>query len=146
MKGIIICVAGAKGAIGSSLVLATLGLNKGKDYNKYLVTNNLTSFPNTKNIVFTGWDVKKTTFLEEIKSNELISDHPFLEENQKHLKKLTIFQAPVKGKFSDKINMIRKDMDKIRKKYPGYQPILVNVLPTSEHEIVGKTYEQIFSN
>lgn len=146
MKGIVICVVGAKGAIGSSLALATLGLNQEKDYHKYLVTNSLKSFPDTKKIVFTGWDVKKTSFFEEIKNNELTSDYNFLQENENALKKLTIFKAPTNHRFVDRINIIKKDIVAIRRKYPEYQPILINVLPTSEYRIVGKTYNQILSN
>jgi len=130
---LLLLVAGAKGAIGSTLAAAIAAMqNDPQLILPGLTTANRFAFMgDVSSVAMAGWDCSEETV------SDAISRHGVLPEGiwRPHVDRLdevTVFTAPAaKGSIGDQVKRIGDDIASCRERFPESRPILINLLPAA---------------
>jgi myo-inositol-1-phosphate synthase len=130
-RPLLLLIAGAKGAIGSTLALASLIMRHQPEViTPYLTTTDLWEnsgvFPK---VHVAGWDVNQRPMAEVVASHRVVPESLW-QGTQAALDQFQVAAAPEGGlSVSDQVDHLRRDIDAFRKAYPGAQPVMINLLP-----------------
>ena len=130
-NGVLILVAGIKGAIGSTLAAAVCALNGNPDLIlPYLMTARKFSYlGDPGDFRIAGWDAN------EISMTEALAGQGVLEKGLWVPYAETLDQWPVKGapkateNLKTQVKQVKSDIQAFLKEFPGRAPVLVNLLP-----------------
>ena len=130
---ILLLVAGAKGAIGTTLAASVTAMQKTPELivpylttaDKFDILGNLTS------IALAGWDRSKETVTDAITRHGVLPEG-FWKPHASRLNQLTVMDAPgVAGTVGDQVDQLQDDIVRCRKSFPDARCVLVNLLPAA---------------
>ena len=130
-RPLLLLIAGAKGAIGSTLALASLIMRHQPEViTPYLTTPDLWedagAFPE---IHVAGWDVNQRPMAEVVAAHRVVPES-FWQGMPAALDQIQVATAPQGGfSVSNQVDHLRRDIDAFRKAYPEAQPVMINLLP-----------------
>ena len=146
---LLLMVAGAKGAIASTLAVAVAALR----HDPRLVLPSLTTadkFPflgPAQALRMVGWDKSRNSLLESIKGHGVLSGniwHP----HDSELEKILIEEAPDPSLgLKDQVKKVAEDIQGFQNRYPDSLPVFVNLLPAAIRQDLSlcQTHSQLHS-
>ncbi len=130
----LLLIAGAKGAVGSTVAAAAVALRK----EPQAVIPSLTAAGSTSaadglsKIRIAGWDVSPRTMVESLEYHGVLSREKFL-PMEEDLKEIPILQAPPSVlSFRERVERLTRDVRELKRHHPGTRPVFVNLLPACE--------------
>jgi myo-inositol-1-phosphate synthase len=130
-RPLLLLIAGAKGAIGSTLALASLIMRHQPEViTPYLTTTDLweNSGPFPK-VHVAGWDLNQRPMAEVVAAHRVVPESLW-QGRQAALDQIQVATAPEGGlSVSDQVDHLRRDIDAFRKAHPAAQPVMINLLP-----------------
>lgn len=128
---LLLMVAGAKGAIGSTLAIATT-MMEGQRLEKWggLTTAGQFAFLGAANhIRMVGWDIDERTMAEAAAYHGVLAQDKW-HDYQDRLDQIDVRSAPVADMpIGRQVEALRNDMDAFRAQYPKAKAVMVNLLP-----------------
>ena len=128
---LLLLVAGAKGAIGSTLALAGFVMQRQPEIvTPYLTTAPLWGDPATAGAVHVaGWDSNPATMSESLALHGVVPE-AYWREYRAVLDDTPVAPAPDRDlSVSAQVDQLMKDIDTFRQRFPEAQPVMVNLLP-----------------
>jgi myo-inositol-1-phosphate synthase len=128
---LLIIIAGAKGAVASTLAVATIAAKHSNDFvAPYLTTAENTSiFGSFGEVDVVGWDTSPRTLVESIRHHGVLPD-AFWSNSSRELELLSIRTSPSgKGDLNRQVERLQADLEEWRSRYPRHFPVFVNLLP-----------------
>ena len=139
-KGLLLLVAGIKGAIGSTLAVAVQSLPKIPDLIlPYLMTGQkLSHLGDPTQIEVAGWDCSERSMPEAVAHHRVLSDNqwkPF----ESALATISVAPAPNSQiNLAEQVQQIKNQIKQFRSTFPNHQPIFINLLPAGScHDLYG---------
>lgn len=130
---LLIMVAGAKGAIGTTVALAVAAMGS----NDPSISNGLTTSRKFQDIgapgqiQISGWDSNPDTMMDAVVRHGVVPEHLYRRHTQ-FLSQMEVHSAPSDQVIlADQVNAIQQDMRALMARYPKAQPVLVNLLPAA---------------
>lgn len=132
---ILLCVIGAQGSIGTTLAAGICELEKNpSSVENYLITcqknGSLNKYFNK--IEFCGWDVENNSFKDSFEKNMPFNEKTFNRIKDRLNDKVIFISPDYNLSIADQAAQIRKDISKLRERFPEYKLVAVNVLPASD--------------
>ena len=130
-RPLLLLIAGAKGAIGSTLALASLIMRDQPEViTPYLTTADLWEGSGASATVHVaGWDVSQRPMAEVMALHRVVPESMW-QGMQPALDQIQVAAAPDGGlSVSDQVDQLRRDIDTFREAYPEAQPVMINLLP-----------------
>lgn len=130
-RPLLLLIAGAKGAIGSTLALASLIMRHQPEViTPYLTTTDLWedsgAFPK---VHVAGWDVNQRPLSEVLAFHRVVPESLW-QGMQASLDQIQVAEAPEGSlSVSEQVDHLQRDIDFFRKAYPEAQPVMINLLP-----------------
>lgn len=147
MKSPLLILAGAKGAVGTTVAAAVADM---KDHRgntiPWLTTAQWVPEKTFSHLALAGWDPSDKTMIQAMAHQEVLPPDRY-QDNVKYLEKLAIRKPPAQHlPFDEKIRFLSADIQEFIKSYPDNQPVLVNLLPASEVINLGqyRSLDEIF--
>jgi myo-inositol-1-phosphate synthase len=131
IPSIILLVAGAKGAVGSTTAAAISALGRNPEaVLPYLTTcRRFSNVPAPAHFEMAGWDINPHPLEKIIEQNGILPDSAW----KKHLssiRKISIRNPLFSGlKPVDRIRKLMADIEDFKKSHPGSYPVFINLLP-----------------
>ena len=130
---VMLLVAGAKGAIATTLATAVVALNKAPDLVRpYLTTRNLFSYLGpVEGTCMAGWDTESQSLQKALVCNDVLPQEvcrPFADD---------VNSIPIKAAPPDDIDLesqveqLSRDIEWFRSHVPTAQPVMINLLPAT---------------
>ena len=126
-------VAGAKGAVASTVAVAVAALCGRAD----TVLPSLTTaakFPYLgppERIVMTGWDKSARSLSESVAYHRVLEERIWA-SHEAELQGMPILKAPGAGSdLKSCVKQLTEEIEAFKKQYPGYLPVMINLLPAS---------------
>jgi myo-inositol-1-phosphate synthase len=149
-RPLMILIAGAKGAVASTVAVAASVVNDCPELIvPYLTTAyNLPALGNPNNILTAGWDSENGTLIDAIGHHEVLSQqiwNPY----QAKLLQIPIKPAPDKtSSIETQVEMISKDISHFKSLNPDALPVLVNLLPAASNSFLDdiKDIHDLYNN
>jgi myo-inositol-1-phosphate synthase len=130
-RPLLLLIAGAKGAIGSTLTLAAHMIQDQPDLvAPYLTSARLWDGGDASGrIHLSGWDRSQITMCEALELHGVVPE-ALWQKYRGPLDSLSIASAPDETlPLNDQVNQVMRDMAAFRASHPEAQPVLVNLLP-----------------
>ena len=146
---LLLMVAGAKGAIASTLAVAIAAIR----HDPRLVLPSLTTadkFPflgPPQALRMVGWDKSRNNLLESIKAHGVLSENIW-QSHDSELEKILIEEAPDPSlDLKDQVKKVAEDIQGFQNRYPDSLPIFVNLLPAAIRQDLSlcQTQNQLYS-
>jgi myo-inositol-1-phosphate synthase len=142
-RPLMILIAGAKGAVASTVAVAASVVNDCPELIvPYLTTaHNLPTIGKPGNILTAGWDTEDYTLIDAIRHHGVLSPQIW-KSYQAKLLQIPIRPAPEKSfRLETQVEMISKDISYFKSLNPDALPVLVNLLPAASNAILDDTKE-----
>ncbi len=130
---LLLLVAGAKGAIGTTLAAAVAAVQE----NPQLVLPGLTTadkFPflgDCPSVAMAGWDQSNDPIIDALSRHGVLAEgiwRPY----ESGLAQMSVFDAPDSARpMADQVKQLQADVERCRDRYPDARPVLVNLLPAA---------------
>mgnify|MGYP000574976784 FL=1 len=130
-RPLLLLVAGAKGAIGSTLALASCMMQRQPDLiSPYLTTSDLWGdAADAQQVHMAGWDRNPMAMTEALALHGVVPETLWT-GNREALNAIPVAAAPKNGlSVSAQIEQLIRDIDGFRQLFPEAQPVMVNLLP-----------------
>jgi myo-inositol-1-phosphate synthase len=140
---LMILIAGAKGAVASTVAVAASVVNDCPELIvPYLTTaHNLSTLSTPSNILTAGWDSENGTLIDAICHHGVLSPQIW-KPYQEKLLQIPIKPAPDKSfRLQTQVEMISKDISHFKSLNPDALPVLVNLLPAASNAFLDDTKE-----
>jgi myo-inositol-1-phosphate synthase len=149
-RPLMILIAGAKGAVASTVAVAASVVNDCPELIvPYLTTaHNLSTLGKPGNILTAGWDSENGTLIDAIRHHGVLSPqiwNPY----QAKLLQIPIRPAPEKSfRLETQVEMISKDISYFKSMNPDALPVLINLLPAASNAILDdiKEIRDLYNN
>ncbi len=132
-RSLLLLIAGAKGAIGSTLAVAAEALHD----DPALILSSLTTaeqFPwlgPADKIYMAGWDLSTESMTRAAEVHAVLPPH-LLSRYADRLAFLPIIHPPTFPDLEDQVSRLMEDIQVFRDAHPGSEPVLVNLLPSGK--------------
>lgn len=130
---LLLLVAGAKGAIGSTLAASIAAMqNDPQLILPGLTTGNRFAFMgDVPSVAMAGWDCSDETVSDAISRHGVLPEDVY-RPHVDRLDEMTVFTAPAaKGSIGDQAKQIGDDIGRCRNRFPESRPVLINLLPAA---------------
>ena len=130
-QSLLLMVAGAKGAVASTVAVAAAVMRKKPEaILPSLTTGNSFSYPGFPRAIYmTGWDKQPAQLTACVKTHGVLPENLW-KPHRSDLDDTTIFKAPpLDLDLSGQIEHLVKDIRTFRKQHPNSVPVLINLLP-----------------
>jgi myo-inositol-1-phosphate synthase len=130
---LVLLVAGAKGAIGTTLAAAVTAMQDTPGLViPHLTTADKFSFLGScPSVALTGWDTSAETITDALIRHGVLPDG-FWKPHESRLNALTVMGAPdATGTIGDQVALLRADIDSCRGRFPNSRCVLINLLPAA---------------
>ncbi|BBO77287.1 hypothetical protein DSCW_47040 [Desulfosarcina widdelii] len=130
---LLLLVAGAKGAIGSTLAASIAAMqNDPQLILPGLTTGNRFAFMgDVPSVAMAGWDCSDETVSDAISRHGVLPEDVY-RPHVDRLEEMTVFTAPAaKGSIGDQAKQIGDDIGRCRNRFPESRPVLINLLPAA---------------
>jgi len=148
-RSVLLLIAGAKGAVGSTVAAAVAALR----HHPERVLPSLTSggrfhdlIP-PESLLVAGWDVSSKPLVDVIADNAILPESTW-KPYQQELQDIQIFDAPAAGTGIERqIDRTVSDIQSLRTKYPEALPVLIDLLPAAPciNPADCRTIEQLYA-
>ncbi len=130
MKAPLLIVAGAKGAVGSTVAAAVADMKQtGKNMYPWLMTANWTDKIILQETAFAGWDVSEKKMSQAVALQGVLPQEHY-EPSMAMLDTMDVRKPPaVTTGYAEQIRILSQDIDDFIKRHPRQQPVFVNLLP-----------------
>ncbi|MEA1948172.1 MAG: hypothetical protein U9N83_12830, partial [Thermodesulfobacteriota bacterium] len=149
-RSLLLLVAGAKGAVASTVAVAVAKLQKDPDtLLPGLTTRN--SFPYlgpSHAVQMAGWDTQPAKLTDCVKNHGVVPENLW-KPYQSDLDEICIFQAPpLDLNLKAQVQNLMKDIHDIKKQHSNVLPVLINLLPAGIHVNLENftSLSQLYSN
>jgi myo-inositol-1-phosphate synthase len=128
---LLIMIAGAKGAVGSTVAVAAVAMNKNPEVIlPSLITRSSFAYMGPpESIYMAGWDSQPASLVDCINHHGVLTDNlwkPF----QKDLEKIPIFPSPPRDlDLKGQVAYLMKDIQDLKKQHSNALPVMINLLP-----------------
>jgi myo-inositol-1-phosphate synthase len=130
-RSLLVMIAGAKGAVGSTVTAAAAGVKRDPDFVlPSLITRDSFGYLGpAENIYAAGWDANPAKLVD------CVRHHGVLPENlwkplQKDLDETPVFPSPPADMdMKDQVAHLMKDMLELKQRHPRALPVMINLLP-----------------
>lgn len=149
-KGVLLLVAGAKGAIGSTLAASVVALHRDPDMVKPFLTTG-EKFPHlgeVSQMEMAGWDPAMISFPGAL-SRCGVLEKAFWQPYVSEIEDIPVRRSPDAGlDLISQVEHLKSDMADFRARFSGLVPVLVNLLPAGAgHELNQYlTLQQLYEN
>lgn len=130
---LLLLVAGAKGAIGTTLAAAVAAMQS----NPQLILPGLTTadkfafLGHCTAVAMAGWDLSKGHLAEAMTRHGVLPESMW-RPHETDLAKMAVFHAPDRSRpMVDQIRQLQADIQTCKSRYPSAHPVLVNLLPAA---------------
>ncbi len=130
---LLLLVAGAKGAIGTTLAAAVAAMQT----NPQLIVDALTTADKFSflgpcpAVVMAGWDASSNTMVESLSHHGVLSEASW-RPYESELAELVVYDAPADtGTIGDQMTQIQAGIRNCRERFPDARPVLANLLPAA---------------
>ncbi|RTZ97243.1 MAG: hypothetical protein DSY89_11065 [Deltaproteobacteria bacterium] len=136
---ILLMIAGAKGAVASTVAVAGIALDEYPDLIRpYLTTNGKLSFSGpTRSVKVAGWDTRPSALVECVAAHGVLPESLWKRHSDR-LGQIDLRPSP-DGQldFKSRVDAIRQDMADFKRSLPKARPVFVNLLPASHQHGLG---------
>ena len=130
-RPLLLMIAGAKGAVASTIAVAVAAMRKDPEIIQPSLTTGR-SFPYLgplQEIDLAGWDIQPAKLADFIKNHGVLSENLW-EPYRQYVDDITIVEAaPFDLNLHEQIEYLTKDIQAFRKQHPNSRPVLINLLP-----------------
>jgi myo-inositol-1-phosphate synthase len=132
---LLLLVAGAKGAVASTLAVALAAMQSdAAAVLPSLTTGNmfdrLGPLPSTR---LAGWDTSDDSLTASIKMHDVVPD-TIWQSHAEFLDRIPVFQAPgLEMDFRNQVKKLTQDITTFKSENPDARPVFINLLPASEY-------------
>ncbi len=130
---LLIMVAGAKGAIGSTMAVTAAELSD----NAASILTGLTTHTKFRflgdpaDVTVAGWDRDSRSLVDAISDHKVLPE-PLWQRHVQALGRVSIKKAPAEtASLAEQVAAIKTDIEAFKEKYPKAKPVLVNLLPAA---------------
>lgn len=129
--GILLLVAGAKGAVGTTVATMIAALRKDLDQVlPWLTTGNMLPCPGPLSaITFSGWDSQNRSLLEAVAGHGVLPEEIW-RPHEEALGNMQILQAP-KGSLQEQTQELMRQLKDLAATHPNHKPVVVDLLPAA---------------
>lgn len=130
---LLLMVAGAKGAVASTLAVALAVMHRDPDaVLPSLTTGHLFAglgpLPGTR---LTGWDASAESFTAAVKRHGVLPD-AIWQPHAEDLDRISVFKAPARtAGLSDQVEQLCRDINEFKSQYPGARAVFIDLLPAA---------------
>jgi myo-inositol-1-phosphate synthase len=131
-QSILLMIAGAKGAIGSTVAATVAALQQAPELIlPCLTTQNQFAFLGASNAVFMmGWDTDPRSLLNSLEHHNALPP-PHWQPYMAYLDGIPILEAPdISMNLGEQVDQLKSNIMTFQDQYPHAQPVLVNLLPS----------------
>lgn len=131
-QSLLLLVAGAKGAVGSTLAAAVAALQqKPETILPSLTTADTFPYLGPANAFYmAGWDTQPGTLLDEIKAHGILTQHLW-QPHASQIEQIPVRKAPTGKKLKDQVAHLKADIQSFQALYPQARPVFVNLMPAN---------------
>jgi len=130
---VLMLIAGAKGAIGTTVALATAQLRKDPEsiLSALTTAQRFADLGDPAHIAVAGWDKLQTPIEEALRRHGVLPE-TLWREHAAHLARIEIRPAPPENALlAEQVETIQGDMRQFLARWPSARPVLVNLLPAA---------------
>jgi myo-inositol-1-phosphate synthase len=130
-RPLLIMIAGAKGAVGSTVAAAVAAMQKNPDVilPSLITRNSFVYLGPPESIFMAGWDAQSTKLVDCIKNHGVLTDN-LLKPLQKDLEKTSILPSPPQDlDLKGQVAHLTKDIQDFKKQHSNALPVMINLLP-----------------
>mgnify|MGYP001316469527 CR=1 FL=1 len=130
MKSPLLIIAGAKGAVGTTVAAAVADMKQtGENTFPWLITANWADSTILQETAFAGWDLSDKTMPQSLALQGVLSEENY-RTSLAMLDTLEVRRPPAeKMDYSEQIRILSQDIRDFVKAHPHHQPVLINLLP-----------------
>ena len=132
-QSILLMIAGAKGAIGSTVAAAVAALQQTPELIlPCLTTQNQFAFLGAPHAIFMmGWDTETRSLLNSLEHHNVLPQ-PHWQPYMAYLDGIPILEAPdISMTLGEQVDQVKNNIMAFQEQYPHAQPVLVNLLPSA---------------
>lgn len=130
---LLLLVAGAKGAIGTTVALAVSALTDEDNVVMESLTtaNRFPGLGDLRQIRFAGWDADPQSMTEAARHHNVVPE-ALRQVHSQYMSQIKINPAPADSiPLADQVEVIKQDMRLLTARYPSAHPVLINLLPAA---------------
>ncbi|MFZ0484599.1 MAG: inositol-3-phosphate synthase [Desulfobacterales bacterium] len=130
-KSLLLMIAGAKGAVGSTVAAAVAAMQKNSNVilPSLITRNSFVYLGPPESIFMAGWDAQSATLVDSIKNHGVLTDN-LLKPLEKALAKTPILPSPPQNlDLKGQVAHLTKDIQDFKKQHPDALPVMINLLP-----------------
>jgi len=130
-KSLLLMIAGAKGAVGSTVAAAVAAMQKNPDVilPSLITRNSFVYLGPPESITMAGWDAQSANLVDCIENHGVLTDN-LLKPLQKNLEETPIFASPAQDlDLKGQVAHLTKDIQDFKKQHPHALPVMINLLP-----------------
>ncbi|MDH3836655.1 MAG: inositol-3-phosphate synthase [Desulfobacteraceae bacterium] len=130
-KSLLLMIAGAKGAVGSTVAAAVAAMQKNPDVilPSLITRNSFVYLGPPESITMAGWDAQSANLVDCIENHGVLTDN-LLKPLQKNLEETPIFASPAQDlDLKGQVAHLTKDIEDFKKQHPHALPVMINLLP-----------------
>jgi myo-inositol-1-phosphate synthase len=133
MKSPLLLIAGAKGAVGTTIAAAIADMKvHGRNTIPWLTTTNWVPENTFLHLALAGWDPSDKTMMEALEHQEVLPPDRYRDQAV-CLDQFDIRKPPAQNlSLEEKIRLLSEDIQEFMKSHPDNQPVLINLLPACE--------------
>lgn len=127
-------VAGAKGAVGSTVAIAIASMKRDPhEVLPWMTTGHWIGHDDIfTNIEYEGWDISSKSLKQSIEYHRVLPPEKFI-PCEKYIDRIQIRQPPsVELPFQKRVEQLIDDIESFRKLHPDNHPVLINLLPACQ--------------
>jgi myo-inositol-1-phosphate synthase len=132
---LLLIVAGAKGAVGSTLAVAQAAMQRDPlAVMPSLTTGRMFSgLGAMKATCLAGWDSSENSLSSSIENHGVVPE-TIWRSHTEAIDRIPVFRAPDSGiDFRGRVDQLIRDIDEFKSRYPDAQAVFVNLLPAAAH-------------
>jgi myo-inositol-1-phosphate synthase len=130
-KSLLLMIAGAKGAVGSTVASAVAAMQKNPHVilPSLITRNSFVYLGPPENITMAGWDAQPAKLVDCIKTHGVLTDN-LLKPLEKDLENTPILPSPPKDLgLKGQVAHLTKDIHDFKQQHPDALPVMINLLP-----------------
>ena len=130
-RPLLILIAGAKGAVGSTVAAAVAAMQKNHHVvlPSLITRNSFVYLGPPDSVVMAGWDVQSATLVDCIKKHGVLTDN-VLNPLMQDLEQTSILPSPPQDlNLKGQVGHLTKDIKDFQKQHSNALPVMVNLLP-----------------
>ncbi|HSQ85334.1 MAG TPA: inositol-3-phosphate synthase [Desulfobacterales bacterium] len=130
-KSLLLMIAGAKGAVGSTVAAAVAAMQMNPDVvlPSLITRNSFVYLGPPESVYMAGWDSQSAKLVDCIKSHGVLADNLW-QPIQKHLESTPILPSPPQNlDLESQVAHLTKDIQELKNQHTDVSPVMINLLP-----------------